>query len=72
MLVSMISVGEESGAIDDVLQKTASFYDEQSDVAISRLVGLLEPVMLIIMAVIVGFVVVSIILPMYGMMNLVK
>ena len=72
MLLSMISIGEESGALDDVLNKTATFYDEESDSAIAKMVGLLEPLMIIIMAVIVGFIVISIIMPMYGMMNLVK
>lgn len=70
MLVSMISIGEESGTLDDVLNKTANFYDEDADNAVTKLVGLLEPLMIIIMALIVGFIVVSIIMPMYGMMNL--
>lgn len=69
MLLSMISIGEESGTLDDVLNKTATFYDEEADAAVSKLVGMLEPLMIIIMALIVGFIVVSIIMPMYGMMN---
>lgn len=70
MLVSMISIGEESGTLDEVLTKTANFYDEESDAAIAKMVGLLEPLMIVIMALIIGFIVVSIILPMYGMMEL--
>ena len=67
MIYNMISVGEESGLLDDILQKTAAFFDEESDAAISRLVGLLEPLMIIIMAVIIGFIVISIALPMFTM-----
>lgn len=72
MLLSMITVGEESGNLDDVLHKTALVYDDQADAAVTRLVGLLEPLMIVVMALIVGFVVVSIILPMYGMMQVVQ
>ena len=47
--------------------KTAAFFDEESDAAIGRLVGLLEPLMIILMAVIIGFIVISIALPMFTM-----
>ncbi len=67
MIQNMISVGEESGMLDDILEKTANFYDEESDAAISRLVGLLEPLMIIFMAVIIGFIVIAIALPMFSM-----
>ena len=67
MIYNMISVGEESGLLDDILTKTAAFFDEESDAAISRLVGLLEPLMIIFMAVIIGFIVISIALPMFTM-----
>jgi type IV pilus assembly protein PilC len=69
MLLSMITIGEEAGTLEEVLHKTATFYDEESDSAISRMVGMLEPLMIIIMAVIVGFIVVSIIMPIFGMMQ---
>lgn len=69
MLLSMITIGEESGNLEDVLHKTSSFYDEESDSAITKMVGLLEPLMIVVMAGIVGFIVVSIILPMFGMMQ---
>lgn len=67
MIQNMISVGEESGLLDDILEKTANFYDEESDAAIARLVGLLEPLMIIFMAVIIGFIVIAIALPMFSM-----
>ncbi len=67
MVHSMISIGEESGMLDSVLDKTAAFYDEESDAAIQRMVGMLEPVMIVVMAVVIGFVVISIAQPMFGM-----
>lgn len=67
MIYNMINVGEESGLLDDILNKTAAFYDEESDAAIQRLVGLLEPLMIIFMAVIIGFIVIAIALPMFSM-----
>lgn len=69
MLQSALAIGEESGTTDDVLVKTAAFYDEEANSAITKLVGLLEPVMIVLMALIVGFIVISIILPMYGSMG---
>ncbi len=69
MIFNMVSVGEESGLLDEILTKTAAFYDEESESAIQRLVGLLEPAMLIIMAILIGFIVVSIYLPMTSIYN---
>lgn len=56
MFCSIIYVGEESGALDEILAKTAEYYDEEADSAVKRLCAMLEPVMLIIMAVIIGLV----------------
>ena len=67
MVYNMINVGEESGLLDDILTKTSAFFDEESEAAIQRLVGLLEPLMIIIMAVIIGFIVIAIALPMFSM-----
>ncbi len=69
MLLSMIAVGEESGTLDQALEKTAALYDEESDSAIARMIGLLEPLLIVVMAVVVGFIVVAIMLPLYGMMQ---
>jgi type IV pilus assembly protein PilC len=69
MLCSMLSIGEESGNLEDILKKTAAFYDEESDTAIQKLISLIEPVMIIILAVIVCFVILSIILPIYTIYN---
>lgn len=67
MMISMIKIGEESGAIDEMLEKTAEFYQEELEDAIKRLVSIIEPLMIVLMAVVIGFVVVSIYLPMFDM-----
>jgi len=72
MIPAMINIGEESGTIDEVLEKTADFYDEEVDTAINRMTTMLEPIMIVIMAVIVGFVVIAMMLPMFDMVNTVQ
>jgi type IV pilus assembly protein PilC len=72
MLASMIRIGEESGSLDEILNKTADFYDEELDAAIITFTSLLEPAMLVIMGVIVAFLIISIIQPMFGMYNAIQ
>ena len=56
IFTSIIMVGEESGALDSILEKTSEFYEEESDAAIGQLVGMIEPVMIILMGVVIGLV----------------
>lgn len=56
MFCSIIYVGEEAGALDDILAKTADYYDEEADSAVKRLCAMLEPVMLIVMGIVIGLV----------------
>lgn len=65
MLCSMVKIGEETGAIDTVLGKTADFYDEELDAAVQRAVTMMEPLMIVFMGITIGFIVVSIMLPMF-------
>jgi type IV pilus assembly protein PilC len=65
MVDSMIRIGEESGALDDILLKTADFYDEEVEVALTRMTTLLEPLMIVFMALIIGFIVIAMYLPMF-------
>jgi type IV pilus assembly protein PilC len=69
MLCSMLSIGEESGNLDDILNKTSAFYDEESDTAIEKLIALIEPVMIVSLAIIVGFIIMSIMLPLFSIYN---
>lgn len=67
MMISMLSIGEESGSVEMMLGKTADYYDEELDDAIGTLIGLLEPVLIIIMGGFVGLSVIAIMLPMFNM-----
>lgn len=69
MVDSMIKIGEESGSLDEILYKTADFYDNEVEAELQRMTSLMEPVMLLIMAVIIGFIVISMALPMFDMVN---
>lgn len=66
MFCSVLYVGEESGALDSILEKTAEYYEDESDSAVQRLVSLVEPVLLIFMGVIIGLVVAGIYPALYG------
>ena len=69
MMVSMVNIGEETGSIDDLLQKTADYYDEELESALARLVALLEPAMIVFMGISIGMIVISMLLPMFEMFN---
>jgi type IV pilus assembly protein PilC len=72
MVISMIAVGEQTGGLDEMLSKIADFYDEEVDVAVSALLSLMEPVMIVILGVVVGGMVVAMYLPIFDMMNAVQ
>jgi len=67
MVSNMVQIGEESGTLDEMLDKTANFYDDEVDLALQQLVTMFEPALIIVMAVMVGFIVISIALPMFDM-----
>lgn len=65
MLCAMVKIGEETGDLDDILNKTADFYDEELDSTIQSTVALMEPLLIVVMGIVVGFMVISIMLPMF-------
>jgi type IV pilus assembly protein PilC len=67
MLVQMLSVGEETGAVGDMLNKVSKFYDRQVEAAVDGAISLIEPIMIVLLAVMVGFVAISIVTPMFDM-----
>jgi type IV pilus assembly protein PilC len=69
MVISMISVGEQTGGLDEMLSKIADFYDEEVDAAVSGLLALMEPVMIVFLGVVVGGMVISMYLPIFDMVN---
>jgi type IV pilus assembly protein PilC len=72
MVISMISVGEQTGGLDEMLSKIADFYDEEVDAAVSNLLSLLEPIMIVFLGVVVGGMVVAMYLPIFDMINAVQ
>ena len=69
MVYHMINIGEESGSLDDILERTADYYDEEVETSIQRMTALMEPLMILVMAVVAGSIVISIVLPMFDMMK---
>jgi type IV pilus assembly protein PilC len=65
----MIRIGEESGALDDILYKTAGFYDDEVEAAIQKMTTVIEPVMILIMGLVVGGIILCMVLPMFDMYN---
>jgi len=72
MLTQMIKIGEESGKLDVVLEKTAEYYDKEVDKATTQLTTLMEPMIIIVLAVLVGFTILSVVMPMFGMYDAVN
>ncbi len=69
MVPQMIAVGEETGALDNMLAKVADFYDDQVEAAVKALTSILEPVMIIVVGGIVGVIVISMYLPLFSVYN---
>lgn len=67
MMSSMVKIGEESGSLDGILEKTADFYDDDLEQTIQTTVALMEPAMIVAMALIIGTIVLAIIIPMFTM-----
>ena len=72
MVISMIAVGEQTGGLDEMLSKIADFYDEEVDAAVSGLLAMMEPLMIVFLGVVVGGMVVAMYLPIFDMMNAVQ
>jgi type IV pilus assembly protein PilC len=72
MVSHMVSVGEETGSLDTMLSKIADFYEDQVDAAVKALTSILEPVMIVIVGGIVGFIVISMYLPLFKVYDQIK
>jgi type IV pilus assembly protein PilC len=72
MLVQMIAVGEETGALDQMLNKVADFYDEEVSAGVDSLTSIIEPVMMAVMGLLVGGIVIALYLPMFQIITLIK
>ena len=72
LVLQMISVGEETGALDKMLDKIANFYDEEVNVAVDTLTSIIEPIMIVVMGTLVGGMVVAMYMPMFKLINVVS
>lgn len=72
MVVQMIGVGEETGALETMLGKVADFYEEQVEAAVKALTSILEPVMIVLVGAIVGFIVIAMYMPMFRVYDQIK
>jgi type IV pilus assembly protein PilC len=72
MVVQMIGVGEQTGALDQMLNKIADFYEEETDVAVASMTSMLEPIMMVGIGGMVGVVLVSMYLPIFELAGNIK
>lgn len=72
MVTQMMSVGEETGSLDAMLGKIAEFYEDEVEAAVKSLTSILEPILMLFVGGLVGLVVISMYLPIFNMMNIVK
>jgi type IV pilus assembly protein PilC len=69
MVVNMVDVGEETGALDNMLYKVADVYDEEVAVLVDGLISILEPIMVVVLGLIVGFIVIALFMPLIELLN---
>ena len=72
MVVQMISIGEQTGALDEMLAKIADFYDDEVDAAVEALTAAIEPIMIVLMGGIVGSMLIAMYLPMFKMASVIQ
>jgi type IV pilus assembly protein PilC len=68
----MIAVGEDTGALDAMLQKVADFYDQEVEATTEQLTSLIEPIMIVVIGSIIGAMVVGLYMPIFGIFNLIE
>jgi len=69
MVISMVDVGEETGQLPDMLLKIADVYDDEVDNAVDALTSMIEPIMIVFLALIVGTIVIALFMPMIGIIS---
>ena len=69
IVVNMVDVGEETGALDTMMYKVAEVYDEEVAVAVDGLISMLEPIMVVVLGLIVGFIVIALFMPLVKLLN---
>lgn len=72
MMIRMVRVGEETGTLDSSLEQIADFLTDEMDYKVRNMIALMEPALIIAVGAAVGFVAISVIMPMYGLLQTVK
>jgi len=72
MVIQMTSIGEESGALDDMLGKAADYYEQEVDNAVDSLTSMIEPAIMVFLGVVIGGLIVSMYLPIFEMGKVMK
>jgi type IV pilus assembly protein PilC len=72
MVIQMISVGEQTGGLDEMLSKIADFYDEEVDAAVSALTSLIEPVVIVFIGVVIGGILIAMYMPMFDIIGQIR
>ena len=72
MVVQMIAVGEETGALDEMLAKIADFYDQEVEATTEQLMALIEPIMIVVLGALVGGMIVALYLPIFNIFELIR
>jgi type IV pilus assembly protein PilC len=70
MVIQMIAIGEETGNLDAMLSKIADFYDQEVDTSVKGLTSMIEPIIIVVMGLVIGFIVIAMFLPMFELGNL--
>ena len=70
MVIQMVAIGEETGNLDTMLNKIADFYDQEVEVAVKSLTSMIEPIIIVVMGLVIGFIVIAMFLPMFELGNL--
>ncbi len=71
MVIQMTAIGEESGSLDDMLNKAAEFYEDEVDNSVSQLSALMEPIIMVVLGSIIGTILVAMYLPLFNLGNVV-
>ena len=72
MLTQMITVGEETGSLDEILKKTSEYYDGEAEAAVDKLITMIEPLLIIALAGVVLVIILAVMLPMFNMMDAIQ
>ena len=72
MVVQMMAVGEETDALDEMLDKIADFYDQEVEATVNALTSLIEPILIVIMGIVIGGMIIALYLPMFDVIKLIK